>query len=293
MSRTPLASLTLLLLCGLPRTGHADINVESRRGKYAKDGFLFEADLAFGFRQGNVNLLDLGANTGISYKKQDHLVFLFHESAFATRTLARDDQGVDDLPDRDSRFKNRHLGHLRYVYTVRPWLKLEALTQGETDEFLLVRARALVGGLPRFVLVDEEIFTLAIGSGYIAEYEELDPDQFVFQTTSNSGRNWWHRWGSVLALQYQITDRFSAFSTLYVQPRFGDLTDARIFNETSFHIAITDHFGFRLTASIRHDTKPPYLCTVDIEAGGFCPPMNIRQLVATDVSLDNAFTIRF
>ncbi len=284
-----LSSIPSLVPCAATASG---VNVESRRPKITRPGAMFEAQGDFGFRQGNVNLLETGLKARIAYQHDDHLIFYFHDSAMNARTLARNGGSVSQLGRRGSRFVNRHMGHLRYSLRLMDWFRAEALNQVEMNEFLLTRTRLLLGVVGRFTVFSNEVFGMYAGPGYLAEYEELDPRTFVAQPSGRGADNWWHRFSGVLTLSLRLTDRLAMQSTTYVQPRIDDPADVLVLNDNSLDVELAEHFQLRLTAGLRHDSASPTYCAADL-AAGVCPVGSSVRLVSTDVSLSNALAVRF
>ena len=60
-----------------PTAARADINVEARRPKATEPGVDVELQTKFAFRQGNVNLLDVGGTGRFALFRGRHLLFYF------------------------------------------------------------------------------------------------------------------------------------------------------------------------------------------------------------------------
>jgi hypothetical protein len=126
----------------------------------------------------------------------------------------------------------------------------------------------------------------------MAEYERVDNATFISQPGSTSPNNWWHRWANGVSYSLILGENTEFNGTVYVQPRFNDLTDLIAFSEAQFMAAITEHVKLKLTTRIRHDTKPPRYCTESVFSDGFCPGTSL-ELTKTDVGLDTAFAVEF
>lgn len=288
--RTTLLTAVALLVPNLALA--SGVNVESRRPALDHPGGQFEAQGNFGFRQGNANVLETGLKARIAYQHDDHLLFYFHDSAMSARTLAKNGGGVRELGSRDTRFINRHMGHLRYSLRIMDWFRAEAFTQLETNEFLLIRTRFLLGAVPRFTLYYDERFGMYLGPGYIAEYEELDSRVFITQPGTDDPDNWWHRANVMLNLSYQLTDRLAMRSTTYAQPRIDKPQDIVVLNDNAIDVKVADHFELRLTAGLRYDSAPATFCAMDL-GGVACPAAEVRQVVGTEVHIANSLAVTF
>ena len=294
--RRALALVALLITAAASAwstSARAQINVERDRRKFQAPGLSGKVQLSFGLKQGNVNLLNAGLNGNIAYERSRHLAFAFVDSQFSAQSIAREGGTISDVGDRDSRFKNRHVGHLRYNVRIVRWLIFEAFTQVETDEFLLVNSRFLVGTGPRFVLWKNEDFAAFFGSAYMPEREALAGDSFISQPGGQGTTNWWHRWSNYLSIELTIPDRVTLRDVVYVQPRFDQFSDVRLLNQAELEVKLGTRLGLKLIASITHDSRPPTYCGGQPEGGGDCPAANIVRLQGTDVGLQNAFTFEF
>ncbi len=287
--RWPLVAALAVALTSLPAAAH--VNVESTRREITQKPFSALVDFRFGFTQGNVNTLSFALQDRFAVHHGRHLLFLFNESGFAARTLARDGQGVTDLPT--ERYQNAHLGHLRYSLRIVKFLAAEAFTQLQMNEFLVLRTRLLLGLTPRFTIFENQQFGVFAGAGYIAEYEQLDERFFVAQPGGYGSTNWWHRFGAMVAMSLRASERLEIHTTTYAQPRFDAWGDLRVFNQAELEVDIVEHFSIKLVATIAHDTRPPLLCRTELAPGDTCAATDDWRLLPTDVSLANALSIEW
>ncbi len=284
--------LVACLVMLLPAVALADINVEARRPSKDDDGFDFRLETRIGFKQGNINFLDLGGEARLAYQRGRHFAFYFHDSTVTGRSLARAGGTVNDVLSRDARYVNRHLGHLRYSVRATQRVAPEIFGQLETNEFTLVRARWLFGLGLRFTLWENEQFGMYAGPAYLAEREDLDNRFFISQPTADGPDNWFQRLGSVLTMSFRATDRISLHTTTYFQPRFDVPTDFIVLNDNALAVKLVNHLELKLSATIRHDHAPSLYCAAPLAAGA-CAPELTRRLVANDVALTNAFAAYF
>ena len=282
---------SLLALLSWSSSAHAHVNVEGPRRELQDKPFSAMLDFQFGFSQGNINTINVSLQDRLAFSSGRHLLFLFNQSGFASKTLARNRLGVNDLVP--ERYKNAHMGHMRYSYRALKWLAAEAFTQLQTNEFILLRTRWLLGATPRLTIFENEQFGLYAGVAYIAEYEDLDERFYVDQPGGFGHINWFHRLGNMLSLSLTVHERAEILNTTYVQPRFDAPADMRIFNQGELEIEITEHFSFKLVATVAHDTRPPRLCTTQLTPGIACAPADILPLIPTDIALDNAISINW
>lgn len=286
-------AMIVIAIASPARPAVASVNVEKRRALFDKPGFTGALSVELGFQQGNVNVIDVSGSSRFGFGAASHYVFLFNDSAFAARALPRNRQSVSDLTDRSTRFKNRHMGHLRYGYRVLKWMALEALAQLEMDEFLLLRTRFVLGATPRFTIHENPVFGIYAGPAYLAEYEELDQRTFVDQPGTTRPDNWWHRFGGMLTLRLTLPKRVEMYSTTYVQPRFDAPWDMRIYNQAELALELTERLRWKLVATVRYDSRPPRYCISQIPTGGACDPAEVLRLLPIDVGLDSALAFEF
>jgi hypothetical protein len=85
-----------------------------------------------------------------------------------------------------------------------------------------------------------------------------------------------HRWTSyVMTRSSLFGGRLKLTNTLYVQPRFDDLTDIRVLENLDIEIAVTDVFAVVISLGIQFDSRP------------------LQDVEQTDIRLRNSFGLRF
>lgn len=287
-----LLGATLALGSAVARAGEG-VNAERARQWPVPEGLSGSLELKLALRQGNVDLVDIGAKGVLSYRRRRHHVFVLAETRFAAQATTRSDVDIADLGGTETRFINRHRGHIRYAYRVLDWLLTEGFTQIETDEFILLRTRFLLGIGPRFALFENDDFAAHLGTSYMAEHEALDPRFFVWQPTSRARVNWWHRWNNYLSLRLRVQDGVWMRTATYVQPRFAAPSDLRLLHEANVEVAMGDRLSLKLTMAIRHDTKPPTFCRVALQPDTACSAPQLARLEPTDLFLENSLRVRF
>lgn len=285
--------LTLgLAVVGFVPSAHAGgLNIERMRLDPDEDGVSGGFDVSFGLAQGNVNLLDLGASGNVAFRRDRHLVFVLGDSRLAARTRRIDGGTFAGLADAENRFFNKHQGHLRYNYRILDWLRAEAFTQAETNEFLIVEARGLLGGGPRLTPFANEEFGVHWGAAYMAEYEQFDKTRLV-EPGPEQSITVVHRLSTYLTLAFS-RERVSMQSTTYVQPRFDLWRDLRILNENEIEVKITEVLGLKLMTSLRYDSIPPVVCGSPLSAGMPCADDEVRELRSVDIAVKNAIAVSF
>ena len=289
--RAACASFVVAGLLGLPSAARADgLNIEKMRLDPDKDGFSTSIQLSLAFNEGNVNLLDFGASGNGAYRKGRHLVFAIGSSRFASRTRNSEGEGLADLRSEDARFTDKHQIHFRYNFRVFDWLRAEAFTQVESNEFQLIQLRSKTGVGPRFTPFQNPVFATHLGLLYMLDAEFLDLESFLSAPDPNRAESVVHRASAYLTLAYD-GDRFAAQTTTYVQPRFDRFRDVRVLHETEFEVKILDHLSYKVLLGADFDREPPTFCA-DPEPTG-CPASEVVRIRQRDLTLRNALSFAF
>ena len=100
-------------------------------------------------------------------------------------------------------------------------------------------------------MVEWEGGAVAIGSAYMPEFEELSAD------VSDKGLEFFHRWSNYLTLMFRFGEPFSFQTTTYIQPRFDEISDYRLSNESGFQIQVQDVFVSPFAFGMAYDSRPP------------------------------------
>jgi hypothetical protein len=268
------------------------LNIEKERIERGANGFSGEGDLRLAFRQGNTNLLDLGSRARLTFRRNRHTVFALADLRFAAKTLARDGGQTSGLADRDARYLQRYIGHLRHTIRLSQSWAVEAFVQAESDEFALLRLRTLLGGGPRWTLIDSPRMFATLGTSYMLEREALDSSYFVDQPSGDRATTIWHRSSSYLNLTYKVDERLEVRATTYVQLRFDDPSDWRLLQDFSLSLPIRAWLALKIALGVRFDSAPPRYCTTKIEAGS-CSRQDIRRLLRADTLFEHSLTFNF
>ena len=267
-----------LLLCWLPTVAVAQVNVEKLRSNGVEDGLSGSANLSTAFTYGNIQFADFGLTANKEFKANKHTAFWIMSTRFAakrTQSVLVADPKVG-LWDKDARFANLMLQHLRYNYELTPSLWLEVFAQYEYNEFLLLDRR-LVGGLGvRFALTNGDKGGIYLGTAAMAEEERLNPE-LISPAETVERVNW--RSSSYLTGTYTPKDGVSWTTVLYFQPRFDALSDYRLVGETGLALKISKSVSFTADARYRQDTKPPKT------------PEGSAEVLPTDITIKNGIKL--
>lgn len=282
----------VLLALTAPSLALAQVNTEKLRLTPEGEGLTGSIALALTWGTGNVDKLDTGASVGVASRWGDNLAFAVITSQYAAKAK-RDDRLEDfaaaeerNILHSDHRYTNKHLAAARYNRFFSPRVIGEVFGQAEYNQFLLLDLRALGGVGGRFVLFEEEASDGYLGVGYMAEYEQLDPEAVDAEEELNVLA---HRLTAYLTLTLDLSDKLSVDTTTYAQPRLTDLKDMRLYNETNLSLPITEALSWSVAFTLRHDTQPPALWLDEGE--GETVPDSELHLKATDTSVVNKISI--
>jgi len=250
-------ALTTLFVVLFSRAASAQINVERLRSdlKTAPAAATLEGN--FTGRTGNVDAVVFGgAGTGAAR----YLKNRFYAST--SLDYARFDHKTT---------VSKSFVHLRYNYELLDWLFAEAFVQQQQDKFQRLLLRELAGIGPRFVLAEEKDFSLAVGTAAMIEYERIA----VAQGASDDPQTLVARASTYASALLKPDSRVTALGTIYVQPRFDDVSDARVLFEGSLLTDITKRLGVKLIGTLRYDSLPP------------------TDVKTTDLEIKNALVVKF
>jgi hypothetical protein len=251
--RFAIASIVVLY----PAIAHAQVNIERLRSDLKDAPATATLEGSFTGRTGNVESVVFGgAGTGAAKYERNRF--------FASTSL-------DYARFAHKTTVSKSFVHIRYNYELLEWLYAEAFVQQQQDKFQRLLLRELAGAGPRFVVVDEDDMTLALGTAAMLEYERIavaagaadEPETLVARSSSYVSATW------------KPDSRVRALGTIYLQPRFDDLSDVRVLFETSLVTDVTKRLGVKVIATVRYDSLPP------------------TEVKTTDLEVKNALVLKF
>ena len=232
--------LTFVFWVLTPNTAWCQVNTERLRLDQTESGFHGNLDASFTLAKGNVDFLHLGGKAQIEYRDHVHRPLIIADYGFA-------EQGGD-------KFAHNALVHTRWTAMWLPWVGSELFNQVQFDEFILLELRVLGGLGARFRLLDDKMGTIFVGTGYMAEYEKLDP---LPPTDPHPRRILNHRSTTYLTGKLRLLDHLTLSDTVYLQPRFDRPNDIRVLNDFNTEVALTKHLSLVISFELRYDSDPP------------------------------------
>ncbi|NND70717.1 MAG: DUF481 domain-containing protein [Rhodothermales bacterium] len=231
------------------------VNVE--RLRKSADGAHFELGADFAFRSGNSEYIQLGVAGRFDYLSGKSHIFTIGNVGYAESN--------------GSAYKNRAFIHQRFNYAFARLVTGELFGQIEQDEFVLLRLRLLGGAGVRLQLIDDDEYTIYLGTGLMVEHEELDESRLVSHpavVTPIRSTNY-------LSIRIRISGSMDILNIIYLQPKLTDPADIRILSDGRLVFHVSEHVSWSNSILVRHDGIPP------------------ANLKTTDVDVKSGLTIRF
>lgn len=245
--------MVLCLMCP-SALAYAQVNTERfHLGKEQQEGWQTEVAGRLALSRGNVNVTDLSGSVSVRHQT----LWAKSSEGDGPRALKERWSFIGNV--RRARvgeriFSNLAFSHVRWTRMWRPRLGTEVFAQLQFDEFLALRLRALTGAYVRWVPIMVKGFTLALGTGYMPEYEIFDA-QAVGPTYRSPRLN--HRWTSYVMLTGTPNENVQVQFTSYIQPRLDRFQDLHMLQSLSASAKLVDHLSLTLNVEVQTDLEPP------------------------------------
>lgn len=268
------------LLAAVAAVAGAQVNTEALRPKGDAEGLSGAVGFDLAARRGNSDV----NNFGLSLNLFKALPFSPGDNFIADRPVDRRFLSpkrlyllVADYDFQESsgeRSVNRGFVHLRGTWMQSPRFGWEGFGQLETDEFIRLDRRSLLGAGVRYGVFQRERATMFIGQGVMGEWERID-EQATAGALFDPDRNT-IRLTSYLVVRRESRDgRVELSGTIYVQPAIDDFGDYRILQQSRLSTALTESWSLTVQLNLRHDSEPEF----DVDE--------------TDLELSTGFGFRF
>lgn len=244
-----MASLISALILS-PSLALPQVNTEALRPNPLKPGWSGDVETNVALSRGNIELLDLGGSGRLLYQtlypsNSDtpffyHRVFLAVQGRLAERT--------------QTNYINQGFFHLRWTWMLHEFIGPEIFNQYQFDQFLRLRTRALTGVGAHIEIFHTKPLMMWGGSGYMLEYSSINVDPGA----SDSPESLEHRWANYMTVRASLLDdNLYIQGTIYLQPRFDQLSDLRLLDELEISSKITARLSMGTSFSLFHDSRPP------------------------------------
>ena len=210
------------------------LNIEERRLITDTTGWSGTLSANISASQNTRSFFSSGANGNIQLKSNKNLYLLFG--------------GINFVSAGGNDFNNAGFGHLRYNRKVNDLIRIELFTQIQYNSLTKITSRILNGAGIRLKLSQYETAKFYFGLTYMNEYEELKNPEIINRD---------HRLSSYLTFTLNPVKAISFRNTTYVQPKFGEVYDYRLSNDTSMFFKINKHLRLVTQFHYLYDSRPP------------------------------------
>ena len=234
------------------RIAEAQVNTQVLERDPSKQGWSGSVTGSLTMKSGNVDLFDVGGAGDVQF-----LTLWSPESNqdvpwIRQRVYLRSDGRYTE--NADVKILSSAFSHARWTAMWHPRVGSEVFLQHQYNAFLRLTLRALAGTGARVVAVNRKQLLAAAGTGYMIEYERID----VAEGADDDPRTTAHRWSNYLTGRVELAGgKVLLQDTLYVQPRFGDVSDLRVLNDLEVVLPITSRVSFSVALVWLNDSEPP------------------------------------
>jgi len=216
------------------------VNTESMRSENKSDSFKNQFSMVIGYEKANTEVLELDAEYRLDYVKQEN----FH--SFMVIKLENGYEKENDFSK--NIINNKGFTHLRITKDLFTNYQMEAFTQYEFNEFLLLNHRYLLGTGLRIDLQKSELSNTYIGIGLMVEKEiydlESDHEKNLLRSTNYIKNN------------IVLNSNIDLSNTAYFQIASDDFNDYRILYDGGLYFHVNESFALTIELNYRYDNDP-------------------------------------
>jgi len=204
------------------------------------DGFHASVDLAASLQRGNKRVFDVSTSGMVGFVSGRH----WPRIIFGGKYLSDDSRSILD----------QQFFQLRYSFIFSPDTQSFHFVQAQKNETLLLRSRWLVGSGVRRAFVNSPTTQVAVGTGAMIEWEELEPGRIGSGDQASTRAL---RMANMAVLSYAFDGGARILNILYVQPEFSDLGDLRLLNDLGLIVPLSSRLRSTISLEWRRDSRPP------------------------------------
>lgn len=210
------------------------VNIESRRIQSDTTGWLGNAKAGFLLQKNAVKVININAGANVEYKSPRSLyLFLVNYSL---------------LKGNGQSLANNLFYHLRYNYKINSLLRWEAFTQLQQNSVTGIKVRWLTGTGPRFKLSGSKKVLLYAGTAAMYELEREQTNPVIIHRDLRSS--------NYVSITYKLVESAEIIGTLFFQPLFRNINDARLLNEVSLKFQLMKNLSFATNWYYLFDSRP-------------------------------------
>ena len=226
-------------LCILIGIAGAQVNTEAMRDD-EKEGFKNKFSLDMEYEKADTEVLDLASEYRIDYNIKNN---------FHTFLAIKYDNGFEKEKNQESNIiQNKGFVHLRATKIIKDKFGLEAFTQYEFNEFLLLSSRQLFGAGARIKINHGENATTFFGIGAMNENEKYDT---VTEQDKNQLRS-----TNYIKNSLEIGANIVIGNTCYFQIAPQSSDDYRVLYDGEINFQVSENLSFDFSVNYRYDNEP-------------------------------------
>ncbi len=228
--------VVILCFLGLPQSVKAQI-VSMSEKKY-QEGLKGSVGLGFNLISNTVETLMGSGKVELRYRKKEHSYTFSGDLSYSKS-------------DEKKNVNNGSFG-VMYNYQVPDRVVIaEAFSQFQYNTLQKLNGRMLLGGGPRFKLVETEELDCSLVAYTIYLRESYERKVGISNTKSL------FKFSSMFSLAAHLSPTTKVSHSTYYEPDFSNLSDYRLWSNTTVKIKITSQFIFNTTFRIDYNSRVP------------------------------------
>lgn len=231
-------NIYVLIFCFICSVGYAQIiNVEKFKYGGEKNGFKGNTDLNLSL-VGNANtIFQLGNTSKVGYRMDRHKVWFSNNIQF--------------IKNNTKELQNEGFEQLRYNFQLLDTSNLiiwEIFEQWQYNSSQKIKDRFTLGSGARLNLISTDTFNLAAGALFMYEYEALNTNPDIYNNDV--------RMSTYVAVYWKMKKNISIETTVYYEPKLGDISNSRFTSLVNFIFKINENFDLKINFDLRYNSNP-------------------------------------
>lgn len=214
------------------------VSLSEPRTKNPKSGLQGDVQLTFNYTENSNKVLQNGTKLNLQYN--DSLsTYLFYSDLRLSRT-----NGVNDL----------NSGRFGTIYNYKAEdrvISAEGIVQYQYDGNKKLKHRFILGGGPRWKMVDKKGLKLSIVAYTIYFNEKYQKNDVVFSEKSQA------KFSTMLSFSTNLSKSMSLKHNTYYEPDYATPSDYRIESQTTFQAKFNKKFSYKIYVQCNYVSVPP------------------------------------
>ncbi len=225
----------ILLLC-VHNVSAQIVSLDERRTKDPKKGIQGDLQLTLDYTENSKQVLQSG--TKLNLQLNDSLnTYLFYSDVRLSRT-----DGVDDL----------NYGSFGTIYNYKAEdriISAEGLMQYQYDSGKDLKHRFIIGGGPRWKIVDKKGLKLSLVAYTIYFNEKYDSEIATKKSKA--------KFSTMLTFSTNLSESMSIKHNTYYEPDYANPSDYRIESQTTFQAKFNKKFSYKIYVQVNYVSVVP------------------------------------